>query len=162
MKKWIFCGIVAVLSTGVFCACGGDDEDAPSEGVSDGTGDGGSAGQKVDIVGRTIVYNQDSEQYGYQNSMMLTLKFTSSSKYSIKKDSWYFEYSNGAYRQCHYEQTKTGNYSVHGNTITMQGNWPFWDGSRSERWDSDDWQLVYQGSFLTNVGAPHDPIWTFL
>lgn len=164
MKKFVFCSIAAMLLAGTFCACGDDEEELDYDTIENESGGGTATETKVDIVGRTVVYNQVSETHGNINTMTLTLKFTSSSAYSIRKQSTYYKWSNGAYRQYFYDQTKTGTYSVSGTKITMKSNWPFWDGSDSERWSSDDWVLIYRGNFLTNEDQSdqNEPTWTFL
>ena len=162
MKKSIFCTALILLSSFTFCSCGGDDEDDDFEDVTDNGGKP-DAEPEIKLVGRTVVYSETTQQNGNTNSMTLKLKFTSSSNYSITKDSWYYKWQNGAYRQFHYDETKTGTYSISGTTITMKGNYPYWNGSYSEKWSNDNWVLLYHGKYLTrdDQADPDEPTWCF-
>lgn len=152
---WRLCAALVAVAAGLcLSSCGSDDNDDNSEVVTPPAGSGGSIGgsgtggsTKLNLVGRTYGYYQRGSEHGYDNSLNITLKFISSTQCAVTKDSWYYKWQNSAYRQFHYQGTKTASYTVAGNRVTVNGAWPFWDGSRSESWDNDAWTLDYDPQY---------------
>ena len=160
MRLFVFSAFLSVVP--IYSACGDDEEDLTEINPDDPDtpGSGSETGNKVNLVGRTVIYHRATKSHGYDDILNLYLTFKTSTSYSIRRQGSYYMWNNGAYRQYFFDETKTGTYSVAGQVVTMKGNYPFCD---REQWANDDWQLVYHGNFLTNIEDSQDePTWTFL
>lgn len=162
MRFLVLSALLSVMP--IYSACG-DEEDELTEGTPAEPGDsdlGGGSGTSYtpQLVGRTLCYYSSSINHEHQDYLHLELTFKSYSTYSIRRYGSYWKWNNGAYREFYFDETRTGNYTVKGQIITMKGNYPFYNG---DRWDKYDWELEYHGNYCTNVDEYEQAdIWSFI
>ena len=147
-KTSLIMSALCLSSVCLFTSCGDDEENDRIENPDNDWSDEGTSEVKpayVNIVGKTYQLYELSERYVdnilRQESLDLRLSFTTATSYSITKTASYWKYNNGMYRNYNYKETKTGNYSRSGNTVTLKGNWPYWANQYSETWASEDWEV---------------------
>lgn len=161
--------VLMSLCAVTFYSCGDDDKsdyDPNNSGNTGGnTGGGNTGGSSINLVGKTYRCDlvEDSKNPGKQNTSALTLKFTSSSSYSISKENWYWKWENMAYRQFHFTGTKYSTYKINGSKIELKGYDPFWLIYEPERWrDNEDWTLEIVNANILADEWDDDKVFTII
>lgn len=137
MKKTKFLAMLCMVAVAClgFSACSDDDDDNNS-------GNGGGNATATSLVGRSFVKEYfDVNEDDMPSENTTTLTFTSSTVCSVNNQGYDYIWYNG-YRKESYNETKTCNYSVSGDQITLR-NYPFFA-------SGGDFVLTYKGNSLTN------------
>lgn len=103
MNKRIFYGmrisLMALMLGLCVVSCGGDDDDddvVTTLPDSDSTGENNGTGStvKLNLVGKSYSYYSVGTEFGYQNTISVTLSFLSSTQCKVSKDCDYYQWQN--------------------------------------------------------------------